>query len=122
MLNIDVINSAYGWTIDEDGEVLGLVNGDMGYEKTGIKLYGDTLEIWKAGIKDCSPNEELRAASGKVDSTDPLVSFLYELMRDHLPPGIAEKIVRNSRPVPTHFTNGYLAEYAKYLAEKLRKE
>lgn len=46
MIDIDVINSAYGWTIGNDGEVWGLVAGDMGYEKTGIKIPIEDLEAW----------------------------------------------------------------------------
>lgn len=48
-INKDVIDKSYGFTIDIHGEVCGLVNGDMGYEPTGIKIDGDTLEIWKLG-------------------------------------------------------------------------
>lgn len=50
-LNHDVINRAYGWTIDTHGEVYGLVEGDMGYEPTGIKIDDATLEIWKLGYE-----------------------------------------------------------------------
>lgn len=46
-----VIDSAYDWTIDVHGELLGLVAGDMGYEPTGIKLSGDTLKIWQLGCE-----------------------------------------------------------------------
>lgn len=51
--NIDcsVVQSAYDWTISDDGEVLGLIAGDLGYERTGIKLSGETLEIWRLGVK-----------------------------------------------------------------------
>ena len=70
-----------------------------------------------------SQNEELRYRSGSVNSTEPLVSFLYILMRDHLPAGVVERIYQehvagtfsNSK-----FTNGYLASYAKDLAERIR--
>lgn len=67
----------------------------------------------------------IREASGSVDSTEDhrLVSFLYELMRDHLPPGIVEGIMMNvmaSEPDEVvHFTNGWLAEYAAHMAERL---
>jgi len=66
-------------------------------------------------------NEELRERSGSVDSDDKLVSFLYELMRDCIAPSGIETIVRNSQyEGTTHYTNGYLANYAKDLAARLK--
>lgn len=62
-----------------------------------------------------SANLQLR--SGDVSSDDPLVSFLYELMRDHVVPGKVEELVQNA--VPSNFTNGYLANYAIDLAARL---
>jgi hypothetical protein len=50
------------------------------------------------------------------------VAFLYELMRDHLPPGKVEELVRNSvdhQGERWEFTNGYLAMYADDLARRL---
>lgn len=61
-LNTDIIKAAYGWTIDIHGELHGLVAGDMGYEPTGIKLDGVTLEIWELGI------EAWQAKTKKPDS------------------------------------------------------
>jgi hypothetical protein len=53
-------------------------------------------------------------------STSKVVSFLYELIRDHLPAGVVEKIVRNSMAEEeTVYCNGYLAEYAKEIASRL---
>lgn len=34
----EVFPKAYGWTVDDDGYLAGLVNGDMGYETTDMKL------------------------------------------------------------------------------------
>jgi hypothetical protein len=65
-------------------------------------------------------NKNLRERSGSVDSEDKLVSFLYELMRDHLPTGTVEEIVRNSDADSTQFTNGFLAKYAEDLAKRLK--
>lgn len=45
-VRIEVIKSAYDFTIADDGEVHGLVAGDMGYEGTGIKIPIDHLEAW----------------------------------------------------------------------------
>ncbi len=42
-VDLDVIKRAYGWSIAEDGEVTGLVSGDMGYAGTGIVLPLDHL-------------------------------------------------------------------------------
>ena len=65
--------------------------------------------------------DELREVSGGVKSEDPLVSFLYELMRDHLPVGTVETLVdQNIWPNHVIFTNGFLANYAKNLAKILR--
>jgi len=64
--------------------------------------------------------DELREASGKVIYTDPLTSFFYELIRDELPAGTVEKIVRNVAAEGNKeivFTNGWLAQYAHNLAE-----
>lgn len=65
-------------------------------------------------------NDRLRAESGQIQSDDPLVSFLYELMRDHVVPGEVERLVQSSPKTDTVFTNGWLALYAKDLAARLR--
>jgi hypothetical protein len=59
--------------------------------------------------------------SGEEVSDDSLVSFLYELMRDVIPPGTVERILLNSPRERTKFTNGYLAQYAKDVAYRLRE-
>jgi hypothetical protein len=63
--------------------------------------------------------EALRLRSGEEVSDNPLVSFLYELMRDHVTPGVLEAIVLNSPAKKTKLSNGYLAQYAKDLAYRL---
>lgn len=65
-------------------------------------------------------NDALRFRSGDVQINDKLVSFLYELMRDHLPPGMVEKIVRESENPDVTYTNGWLAKYAEDLANRLK--
>lgn len=50
-IDLKVIEQAYGWTISENGELLALTSGDMGYEPTGIRLEGETLRIWKLGVE-----------------------------------------------------------------------
>ncbi len=66
----------------------------------------------------------LREASGQVVYTDALTSFLYELMRDHLPAGKVEEMVAGvlSEPEERLFTNGWLANYANHLAELLTND
>ncbi len=66
--------------------------------------------------------EEVRAMrdrSGRVDIDSRLVSFLYELMRDHLTPGQVEEIAKNSQESKVEYTNGWLARYAADLATRL---
>jgi hypothetical protein len=60
--------------------------------------------------------------SGEVTDWSPLVSFLYELMRDYVPPGVVEGILDDRGRIETTFTNGWLANYAKDVAERLTKD
>jgi hypothetical protein len=59
---------------------------------------------------------------------DPLVSFLYILLRDHLTAGAVEGIMMEhvekvgANVTEIVFTNGYLAHYAEDLALRLRGE
>ena len=74
-INMAVIEAAYGWTIDEGGALLGLVNGDMGYEDTGIRLVGEDLEIWRRGQSDKPSADQPQAGNGNV--ADRLSRILY---------------------------------------------
>lgn len=66
-------------------------------------------------------NDALRKRSGTVKINSKLVSFLYELMRDHLPTGTVEEIVRASeQESEVIYTNGWLAQYAEDLANRLK--
>ena len=74
-----------------------------------------------------SQNTDLRARSGSVDSSDPLVDFLYHLIRDHLPAGAVESIIQTQvfpeerkDDCVSEFCNGYVANYAQDIAERLR--
>ena len=72
-----------------------------------------------------TPDQEaLYEASGRVMSDDPLVSFLYRLMRDEMPVGRVDAIVVDVAKIPTttSFTNGYLARHAQHLADELRRK
>lgn len=66
-------------------------------------------------------SDRLRAASGAVEDERPLVTFLYLVMRGHLPAGVvAELLEEATRPtVPAVFTNGWLARYAQDCADRL---
>lgn len=64
-------------------------------------------------------DKALRERSGEVDIDCRVTSFLYELMRDRLPPGEVESILRNSIKQPTRYTNGFLARYAEDCARRL---
>lgn len=67
-------------------------------------------------------NDKMREKSGFIKSEDKLVSFIYELMRDHLPVGTVGALVKNANiNDETLYSNGWLAEYAKYLAEILKQ-
>lgn len=65
-------------------------------------------------------NKQLKEESGNVVYDDRLVSFLYSLLRDRLPAGVVEELVRDSQGIPVEYTNGYLAKYAKNLADRLK--
>ena len=45
-IDLPVIKAAYGFTVADDGEIYGLVAGDMGYEPTGIKIPVEDLKAW----------------------------------------------------------------------------
>ena len=66
-------------------------------------------------------NEEIKAITGIFSYDDKLTSFLYELIRDHLPPGVVEGIMRNveAEPKERTYCNGFIALYAHLLAQRL---
>lgn len=63
----------------------------------------------------------MRAVSGSVDDDRPLVAFLYLLGRDHLTLGAIEDLILKGCLYDdvSHYTNGWLAEWAKYTADRL---
>jgi len=65
-------------------------------------------------------NEELRELTGKVEIEDMLTHFLYLLVRDYLPAGIIEELVRKTEKNKILYTNGYLAKYAELLSNRLK--
>lgn len=64
---------------------------------------------------------DLRVRSGNVNTTSDIAAFFYELLRDHLPAGTVETIVKNSVGTGPDWklTNGWLALYAKDLVKRL---
>lgn len=66
-------------------------------------------------------NKAIREASDNVVGEDKLVSFFYELMRDHMPPGRVEEIVRRvlDEDPEIRYCNGWLAKNAEFIVERL---
>jgi len=66
-------------------------------------------------------NDDLSKKSGSVRSDDPLVCFLYLLMRDKMTIGdVTALTVEVSKSNEGYsFTNGHLANFAKHLAKGL---
>lgn len=51
-----------------------------------------------------------------------LVYFLYSLMRDHVPCGVVEKILKESSSGTTTYSNEFLAQYAQLISDILVEE
>lgn len=65
-------------------------------------------------------DKALRERSGEVNDDSKLVSFLYELMRGHVTPGVVEEAMGQVEPyTEVRYSNGYLANYAQDLAHRL---
>lgn len=63
----------------------------------------------------------IRERSGSVNSDDPLVAFLYLLIRDHVHPGDIEDLMKKiTKDETCEFSNGWLAEYARDIASRLK--
>lgn len=77
-----------------------------------------------------SRNEEQQALferSDAVETHDPLVSFFYELMRDHIHPGVVEDILKHSTTLSAtlaqlRVNNGWLAQYAQDVVQRLQTQ
>lgn len=65
--------------------------------------------------------EQLRTRAGHITIDCKLTAFLYDLMRDHVPPGIVEGLMVELPSEPVLYTNGWLAQYASDLATRLKK-
>ncbi len=64
----------------------------------------------------------LRERTGNVSSSSKLVAFIYQLLGDYISPSDIERcVLDNTGPDSDKFifTNGYLANYAKDIVERL---
>jgi hypothetical protein len=65
----------------------------------------------------------LRERTGDVKDNHRLVGFIYKLLRDHLPAGEVEELVRLSEfHTNASYANGHLARYAQDIADRLLNE
>ena len=111
------------WVASDDGMVLQTWSIPIRlFEATMPGLNTGSIEKRIQALK--LPPTDLRVRSGVVSSQDRLVSFLYTLMRDHLTAGEVEAIVQEEvEPFAdqvVEYSNGWLAEYAKDVAKRLR--
>lgn len=70
------------------------------------------------------PTNPLFERSGRVAGHNRLVSFLYLLIRDKLPAGTVEEVVRelNHPGEEARYSNGWLATYAEDIAKRIQTE
>lgn len=61
----------------------------------------------------------MRADSGTVSASNKLVEFIYLLGRDHISLGTIEAIMEEVTGEEILYTNGWLANYAKNVTERL---
>lgn len=79
-------------------------------------------------VKDLSQIRQfLEKGESPVKDNRILVSFLYELMRDYVTPGVVEQILQHSLPengenLVTQFSNKHLVKYAQELADRMGVE
>lgn len=85
------------------------------------KKFTPTVDL-STDAEIAEPNTRIKAASGSVTGNDRLQLVLYLLMRDHLPCGVVEELVARSKNCYTVYSNGWLAQYAGYLADAIKGE
>jgi len=67
--------------------------------------------------------ENLRDKSGNVSFRCGITEFIYVLIRDHINVGIIENILlKHINGKKNKYTNGWLAKYSNYVAEKLKEK
>lgn len=84
---------------------------------------GCVCNNWESCSLDKNQSETtIIARSGNVTSHSQLAIFLYILIRDYLPAGTIEKILREHKGIQTaEFSNGWLATYAEDVANRLTR-
>lgn len=74
----------------------------------------------KREAKEIEIDNKLRTDTGALKSTDPLVAFIYHLLRDELASGVVEglamKAVKNADAL---YSNGFLLQYSENIARRL---
>lgn len=68
--------------------------------------------------------KRMRKKSGSIDDNRLLVDFIYIIGRDYIPLGKIESImlmIDKGKKTKSEFSNGWLAEYAQDVAERLSK-
>lgn len=78
------------------------------------------LQTW---CKLCKRDYQRGLRRASAERMEPLVGFLYDLMRDHLPTGVVEKLAQvNEKNDEVKYSNEDLAAYARKIANRLIKE
>lgn len=113
---LESLNGQHGWQVGtHESSHYHILASNL--SETAAKLLALRLE---SVLGNDGENAALRERSGEVDVLgDRLTSFLYDLLRDHLPSGVVERMVREA-DADIQYTNGWLAEYARDLARRLR--
>lgn len=66
---------------------------------------------------------KIRVRSGKVNGDDPLVAFFYLLMRDFLPSGKVEGLVKEVLDIDgAQFSNGWLVHHAQDIVNRFNQK
>jgi len=115
-------SDAPGAWVPSFGKCTPNLNEAMDQVERHIGVFGAVRpsEAAQPAVADRGPDQQRTfERSGKVTSDDPLVGFLYLLMRDEVPVGTVARCARELT-TPMTFTNGWLAEYAKDIAGRLR--
>ena len=121
-------------TVERDGDVTiyrdtdGRVTSATGRTSVGKQRAKDILKQQQMADEDQTIFDAIdRAAkvgTQEYYSADWLTGMLYTLMRDAVPTGEMERIVKDmeqeDRTGTTVYSNGHLARYAKELADRIR--
>lgn len=92
-------------------------------DEEGREHVGLNTSVEREATVTLSPRQiALRERSGRVETKNPLVVFLYLLMRDAVSVGVVGRIVKEvaDTSFTVKFCNGWLASYAIDVAEQLK--